>query len=695
MPIDEFFFNGINGATGEYLLPPMNPQDISKIAQGESLDKAHLQELKFWYQRTTEKCLGPKEGVDPKDLAQAGWGVIFAYEDKEKVPAIREALKELLDLRKEQAGEHYREYTGEHAYRPDETKTDFLARHEVGPGPADPDKVPYYLLIVADPEKIPYRFQYQLDVQYAVGRICFNTLEEYAQYARSVVMAETGKIILPRRAVFFGVQNQNDRATDLSAMQLVKPLQQNITKDQDKWNIELTSPNEAMKSRLRKLLGGAETETPAFLFTASHGMGFPNGDSRQFSQQGALLCGDWPGPMNWRKPIPQDFYLSGEDVGGDARLLGMLTFHFACYGAGTPRLDDFAHKAFKQPAAIAPKAFVARLPQRLLGHPRGGALAVVGHVERAWGCSFMWESAGAQLAVFESTLKRLMGGYPVGSAIEYFNERYAELSTVLSAELENIKYGKAANDVELAGLWIANNDARSYVIFGDPAVRLPVANNSDASTVRPTIKPVEIRGPAVPVSEVSAATDPAPVKPPEKSRERPDNTNFLPPPKVPEGFDKMDPDLYKSWREHVIAGFKHNEEMFSQVLEAFMKPYHLTVAMYRILFGIGVFSFLIAAGLSAWTKESSFGLIFGGLGIAAFVSYFISRPLQALEENLQFITWLGVVYNTYWTRLAYMMDQATVQKDLQEATRDATNEIDKIIAKHAEVSIKRPGLTGN
>jgi hypothetical protein len=132
--------------------------------------------------------------------------------------------------------------------------------------------------------------------------------------------------------------------------------------------------------------------------------------------------------------------------------------------------------------------------------------------------------------------------------------------------------------------------------------------------------------------------------------------------------------------------------MFRQVLEAFMKPYHSTVTMYRILFGMGVFSFLVAAGMSAWTKESSFALIFGGLGIVAFVSYFISRPLQALEENLQFITWLGVVYNTYWTRIAYMMDQATVQKDLQEATKDATNEIEKIIAKHAEVSGKRPGL---
>ena len=96
-------FNGIDGASGDYLLPPMSPADISRIAQGEKLDEAHLRELKIWFQRTTEATLGPKEGVDPKKIEETGWGVIFAFEDMDKVPAVKEALSELLNHRQAQA----------------------------------------------------------------------------------------------------------------------------------------------------------------------------------------------------------------------------------------------------------------------------------------------------------------------------------------------------------------------------------------------------------------------------------------------------------------------------------------------------------------------------------------------------------------------------------------------------------------
>ena len=310
---DLLFFNGINGASGDYLLPPLSAEQVSKIAQGEEFDPEHLDEL----QKKNDLVKGlvpdfaPMEGVDPKDLAQTGWGVIFTGGDFSEIKDIRDALSELLNHRKKQATQkhehYYKEYIGVKGYRPGESKSKFLGRQGVGPGPADPDKMPYYLLIVGDPVTIPYRFQSQLSVQYAVGRIYFDTLQEYAQYAHSVVEAETSNLSLSPSAAFFGVCNPGDAATNLSTQDLIQPLSEWVVEKHPNWDVKTILKEEATKARLGQLLGGSET--PSLLFTASHGMGFPNGDPRQLPHQGALLCQDWPGREWGRKADPGRFLL--------------------------------------------------------------------------------------------------------------------------------------------------------------------------------------------------------------------------------------------------------------------------------------------------------------------------------------------------------------------------------------------------
>jgi hypothetical protein len=274
--------------------------------------------------------------------------------------------------------------------------------------------------------------------------------------------------------------------TQLSAKFLVDPLHKAVLNDQTgKWAIDLVGGEAATKARLGALMGGSEA--PAFLFTASHGMGGNNGSPKQMPYQGALVCQEHPGPGFRGDSRP--FYFAGEDLSSDARLGGTIAMMFACYGAGTPKFNEFRQRDGQATAGqIAPKAFVAALPKAMLSHPKGGALAVIGHVERAWSCSFLDGKSSTQTSTFESSVKKLLDGYPVGYAMEEFNSKYAELSSELLEMITLLKVQeklKADPTEEFVKNWTENYDARNYSLVGDPAVRMPVV---DADAVAPVVR---------------------------------------------------------------------------------------------------------------------------------------------------------------------------------------------------------------
>jgi len=444
--------------------------------------------------------------ADPLKLDEAGWGVIFpATMPVERVEAIQTALHPLLELREQQAGALYKIYTGGAGYRPREDARAFLRRHGTEPSqPANPKEtgVPYYLLLVGSPEEIPFEFQYGLDVQYAVGRIDFDDIEGYRAYARSVVAAERDDFHLAPDVVFFPVFNPGDEATRLSAQHLVKPVAERLQKRIEvarsgdeaatfpDWNVTVIPSEQTTRVKLLDVL--RHDKAPALLFTASHGMQFdPDDLAKQQANQGALVCADWQGPDE--KRVLPEYFLSGDVLAahGDANLLGTIAFLFACYGAGTPKIDDYYRQAYMDKGeVIAEQPFVAALPKVMLSLAQGGALAVIGHIERVWSLSYLGPEQRVglgeprrdeHLAVFEATVDRLLHGYPVGAAMDHFDVRYAALATELTAALEAFT---EPNDFQLTELWTANHDARGYVVIGDPAVRLKVALTAAEATPR-------------------------------------------------------------------------------------------------------------------------------------------------------------------------------------------------------------------
>ena len=84
---EALYFNGINGATGEYGVRPIRSQDLANVIKGES-PPDNLGELKA--KKTSPFPVKPPN--DETRLDEAGWAVIFAAGAN---PSIKAALSEL------------------------------------------------------------------------------------------------------------------------------------------------------------------------------------------------------------------------------------------------------------------------------------------------------------------------------------------------------------------------------------------------------------------------------------------------------------------------------------------------------------------------------------------------------------------------------------------------------------------------
>lgn len=454
MQDEMIYVNGVNGETGDYFREPLHLRTIQRICCG--------------HQFAPDGLRRPIEGIDEADLASAGWAVLLP---KGFDPDCEEALKGLLDLRRQEAGDRYKRIEVDiDSTRQDGDKIRFLESHKTSAGAANTKMLPYYLLIVGSPAEIPYSLQFQLGVQRAVGRLCFETAQQYATYARNVAMAERGQVCSNRQLALFGPLHENDH-TWRSIEHLIDPLAQDFQqRPEEGWQVQTFKAAQASKSSLRRLLGGGQT--PALLLTAGHGLCWGPDSEYQKGYQGALVCQDWAGPG---KEGPRDYYFSACDLNESADLSGLVSLHFACFSAGTPRYDSFCSLAPQKREKTAPQPFVAMLPQRMLSLQRG-ALAVLGHVDTAYWHSFQWKNVGQQTQTFESALRALMKGKRVGQALSYFGARYAELAADVFAESLDTESGRSGQVNPY--LWTAIRDARSYIALGDPAVRIPLRPSS-------------------------------------------------------------------------------------------------------------------------------------------------------------------------------------------------------------------------
>jgi hypothetical protein len=458
---------GVIAETGE-THPPLRDENIRSIPPPATTVLARRQQ---------SRALAIDGSVDdPMNLKQTGWCALFASDAD---PAIKEALQPLLDLRRRQVGDdrYFKIFDGQDGVRPSQSAASWTTMKGVSlAAPVAPRKgVPFYLLIVGSPARIPFEFQALLDLQWAVGRLSFDEVGDYAAYARHVVEYEEGASV-PRkkRAAVWIPRNTLDLATPLLAGSVVpeflgqtSPGDQPIGKGS---GFELTTfvgDGQATKPQLLELLRGTvDGGAPALIFTGSHGAEWSIQDPAvQRERQGALVSQEW----TRGQPLQPEHYVAGADLTADVDLRGTMLFLFACFGGGCPTTDSYYFTDAGAAIPLTPDPLIARLPEVML---RRGALAVVAHIDRAFSYAFEDVMGTPQAQLLRTPLELLAMGKRAGLAADPLNLQWSALAAQLGLALGGNTPIDAPRGPLIANLYVARDDARNYIVLGDPAARL-------------------------------------------------------------------------------------------------------------------------------------------------------------------------------------------------------------------------------
>jgi hypothetical protein len=470
MNIDEkhVYPNGVNPADGLPLVPSIQVGTLATWIYEQVKSQKHkplawLNLANKLHKLFTQKSLGVRLKYQGKenDPSQVGWGVIFTPSTP---PDVRTTIQQLADHR----GSAWKLRD----YQPGESAYDYRMEYNQDFGPVDPEKMPYYLLLVGSPQEMPFSFQCDLDAQHAVGRLYFDTPAGYQSYVERLIAYEKAAASSRTRQV--GIFSpDSDPQMYLSSYYLATPLAGHLD------HLTLQTPSGSSYTYQRDWKNAAAATQAvlsdwitqgqaSLLFSATHGARLSGSSPDLLRMQGAVQC-----QSAYKAPV----YVSGDAIPASADLSGLVYFAFACFGAGSPKENTFYRLEKKvnsqAPAQNAPYPFISYLPQRLLAQ---GALAFIGHVDQTWSYSYGWPGKTTSLTQnYEDTLDAILQGRPVGHALDPFNMRYLDLHNALYqdegaiAAFYNSEPGAGS---KLVDLWTARLDARNIILLGDPASHL-------------------------------------------------------------------------------------------------------------------------------------------------------------------------------------------------------------------------------
>lgn len=426
------------------------------------------------------------DSADPNALALQRWGIVAPEgPDGDRLLGAIEPLRRARQI--QQGDAPVRVYRVPREMRPSDAAT--WKRRVYWDESAERD-LPRYLLLLGDLDEMPLSLQQLLAGDTFVGRLAFTEEQGYAAYADKVLRWEQRAAAeAEARALFYAVRD-GTAATRIGEEALISPCLASCRAEHERGRFparEIVAIEDASSpgDTLRAATGGAG---PGLLFSVSHGLGAPMRGWRTAEEQRALQ-----GAMR----LAGGLRLTAADLADKPFLPGGIWFFLACFGAGTPASSVY-HPWLSQlrgagafTGSLEPllkglprpgdRPFIAALPQAVLKNP-DGPLAFMGHIDLAFCYAFQDsdEKRSARASRFQGVFQALMRGARAGVAhhalARFTTEAAVELSTLYAATQATGQEDAAPEVTRKAELWLLQHDLAGYILLGDPAVRLPLAD---------------------------------------------------------------------------------------------------------------------------------------------------------------------------------------------------------------------------
>jgi hypothetical protein len=141
-------------------------------------------------------------------------------------------------------------------------------------------------------------------------------------------------------------------------------------------------------------------------------------------------------------------------------------------------------------------------------------------------------------------------------------------------------------------------------------------------------------------------------------------------------------------RELAAAVLADDIQTLSRTTAYLRRSYRAVFAAYvaMLVFGLAAVTAAFVKGLTATTVGEAVAAIgLAGMTVGIFVAFFVQRPSAALERNAIFMPWVSIVLTTFWTRLLYLDDPATLDAQLGRAAKEASDELSLIASRYATI----------